>query len=249
MTNRSIEVEATLRLALEALESAEPKYTKQRADQKTLGGSLDYWKLAQHQRLKAITAIKAALEAHKALAVDKECLTTEAQQSVTCVSNEQVEPVAWLRQDELDDLRTCNYRHLGADSPSIWAPNAPDAPSPDMKLVAVYTTPRQPKEPEQRSVSEHLEPVAEVRAASNACGQYSVEVRWFGRLPEIGDKLYTSPPYVATERRRKPLTDKQIKHIYICTTGWSISDGDPMLVDVARAIEAAHGIRSSDFKE
>lgn len=50
-----------LEMALEALESAEPKYTKQRADQKTLGGSLDYWKLSQDQRLKAITAIKEAL--------------------------------------------------------------------------------------------------------------------------------------------------------------------------------------------
>jgi hypothetical protein len=50
-----------LRLALEALESAIPKYTSQRKDQKTLGGSLDYWKLSQHQRMKAITAIKAAL--------------------------------------------------------------------------------------------------------------------------------------------------------------------------------------------
>ena len=34
------------------------------------------------------------------------------------------------------------------------------------------------------------------------------------------------------------LTDEQIKHIYISTTGWSISDSDPMLVDFARAIEA-----------
>jgi hypothetical protein len=50
-----------LELALEALESAEPKYTKQRADQKKLGGSLNYWKLSQDQRLKAITAIKEAL--------------------------------------------------------------------------------------------------------------------------------------------------------------------------------------------
>ena len=50
-----------LEMALEALESAEPKYTKQRADKKTLGGSLDYWKLSQDQRLKAITAIKEAL--------------------------------------------------------------------------------------------------------------------------------------------------------------------------------------------
>jgi len=52
-----------LKLALEALESATPKYTRQRKDQKTLGGALNYWKLEQHHRLRAITAIKQALKA------------------------------------------------------------------------------------------------------------------------------------------------------------------------------------------
>jgi hypothetical protein len=51
------------------------------------------------------------------------------------------EPVAWLKRHELADLRTCNHRRLGADSPNIWAPNAPDAPPPELDLVAVYTTP------------------------------------------------------------------------------------------------------------
>lgn len=53
----------------------------------------------------------------------------------------QQEPVAWLRKSDLVELRACNYMRLGADSPSIWAPNAPDEPSPDMELVAVYTSP------------------------------------------------------------------------------------------------------------
>lgn len=52
-----------LDLALEALEGATPKYTRQRKDQKTLGGALDYWKLEQHYRLRAITAIKQARSA------------------------------------------------------------------------------------------------------------------------------------------------------------------------------------------
>jgi hypothetical protein len=51
------------------------------------------------------------------------------------------EPVAWLKRHELADLLTCNHRRLGADSPHIWAPNAPDAPPPELDLVAVYTTP------------------------------------------------------------------------------------------------------------
>ncbi len=50
-----------MKQALEALESATPKYTRQRADQKTLGGALDYWKLEQHQRLKAITSLRQAI--------------------------------------------------------------------------------------------------------------------------------------------------------------------------------------------
>lgn len=51
------------------------------------------------------------------------------------------EPVAWLRRQELADLQTCNYRHLGADSPRIWAPHQPDAPAPELDLVAVYADP------------------------------------------------------------------------------------------------------------
>jgi hypothetical protein len=47
-------------------------------------------------------------------------------------------PVAWLKRHELADLQTCNHRRLGADSPRIWAPNAPDAPPPELDLVAVY---------------------------------------------------------------------------------------------------------------
>ena len=50
-----------LKLALKALESAKPKYTRKRKDQTSLGGALDYWMLEQHQRLGAITAIKEAL--------------------------------------------------------------------------------------------------------------------------------------------------------------------------------------------
>jgi Zn finger protein HypA/HybF involved in hydrogenase expression len=50
-----------MKQALEALESATPKYTCRRKDQKTLGGALDYWKLEQHQRLKAITTLRTAI--------------------------------------------------------------------------------------------------------------------------------------------------------------------------------------------
>jgi hypothetical protein len=57
------------------------------------------------------------------------------------LAQQEQEPVAWLRRDELADLQTCNYRRLGADSPRIWAPHQSDSPDPALDLVAVYTTP------------------------------------------------------------------------------------------------------------
>ena len=61
MKENKMTKDEALKLALEALESAKPKYTRQRKDQMSLGGALDYWMLEQHQRLGAITAIKEAL--------------------------------------------------------------------------------------------------------------------------------------------------------------------------------------------
>jgi len=67
-----------MKQALEALESATPKYTRQRKDQKTLGGALEYWRLEQHQRMKAITALSAAIaEAEKQEPVIECDCTTE----------------------------------------------------------------------------------------------------------------------------------------------------------------------------
>jgi hypothetical protein len=63
MVGEHMTKDEALDLALEALEGATPKYTRQRKDQKTLGGALDYWKLEQHHRLRAITAIKQARSA------------------------------------------------------------------------------------------------------------------------------------------------------------------------------------------
>lgn len=50
-----------MKLALDVFKSATPKYTRQRKDQKTLGGALDYWRLEQYQRMKAIKALEEAL--------------------------------------------------------------------------------------------------------------------------------------------------------------------------------------------
>ena len=50
-----------------------------------------------------------------------------------------------------------------------------------------------------------------------------------------GDKVYTTPP------QRKPLTDEQIAH----ATAPVFMGGKPSLTGIARAIEAAHGIKEN----
>ena len=56
--------------------------------------------------------------------------------------------------------------------------------------------------------------------------------------------LYTSPPYVPTERQRQPLTDKQLN---IIGSRWHLNllgkEEKDELFAFARAIEAAHGIK------
>jgi hypothetical protein len=106
---------------------------------------LDEWTQARQAQLKGIDAITAI----------KQSRSAQVQ-----------EPVAWLKRHELADLQTCNYRRLGADSPRIWAPNAPDAPPPELDLVAVYTTP----------------PAA--------------QRQWVGLTDEQIDKLFGDGPYV-----------------------------------------------------
>lgn len=68
-----------------------------------------------------------------------------AEKKLAALAESVQEPVAWVRQSELDDLLTCNHRRLGADSPRIWAPFDISSPSPDMGLVAVYAAPPQRK--------------------------------------------------------------------------------------------------------
>ena len=107
-----------MKLALEALESATPKYTRQRADQKTLGGALDYWKLEQHQRLKAITSLRQAIDAAsqhteaekqegqsnfcaQCEALSRELKAIKQEQSTECVG----EPVAYIHRNEYNEYR------------------------------------------------------------------------------------------------------------------------------------------------
>jgi hypothetical protein len=65
----------------------------------------------------------------------------EAKLAALELEQQEQEPVAWLRREELADLQGCNYRQLGADSPRIWAPREADTPTPEQDLVPVYTAP------------------------------------------------------------------------------------------------------------
>jgi len=72
------------------------------------------------------------------------------------------------------------------------------------------------------------EPVATVTSES---GNPNVSMSWWHEpaLP-VGTKLYTSPP-----AQRKPLTDEEIMNL--CASEWASHP-----IEVARIIEAAHGI-------
>ena len=120
---------STLReAAQQALEALEIGYDSARAEAAQYHAAMAGYRPERHAAMdadvakiaKAITALKAALAQER---------------------EQEQEPVAWLRRQELADLKTCNYRHLGADSPRIWAPHQPDAPDPESDLVAVYAAP------------------------------------------------------------------------------------------------------------
>jgi len=132
-----------------------------------------------------------------------------------------------------------------------------------MKLVAVYTIPRQPKEPEQRSVSEHLEPVAWMVTSEMQDGTKNT-YPLTGRFKDVKDvcdfgnpvPLYTTPPQPENEVRgnlsRNPQFKEFIKwvedqghdaaHTYNPNTGkWICLNS--MTADLWKAWEAAHGIK------
>lgn len=56
------DLRAAAQMALDALESATPKYTRERKNGMVMGGALDYWRLEQHIRMPTIEALRAALE-------------------------------------------------------------------------------------------------------------------------------------------------------------------------------------------
>lgn len=223
-----------LELALEALESAEPKYTKQRADQKTLGGSLNYWKLSQDQRLKAITAIKEAL------------------------AQPEQEPVAWKLMPKkpteemlkaMDECSTEGYDerlyagHAASVYMAAWD-EAPTPPQPEryitdaMKvrqavaqalLDDVYAEELEQPEAKQSGTISITTPAPIAYLCENATGHKYF--RW--KKPSSVYKpipLYTTPP------QRKPLTDEQIEQLEQDTCAMEFPE-------TARAIEAAHGIK------
>ena len=64
------------------------------------------------------------------------------------------------------------------------------------------------------------------------------------RADGMWQPLYTSRPYVPTERQRPPLTDEQIEALLV---NWP-EDGIAFF-EFARAIEASHGITASEAED
>jgi len=90
------------------------------------------------------------------------------------------------------------------------------------------------------------EPVAVVSSVAES-GDKGVRVRWIGGFPQIGDRLYTSPPKREQEPvecmcgicklgKREPLTEEQLDDLLL--VNMPIKDHRHF----ARTIEAAHGI-------
>ena len=84
--------------------------------------------------------------------------------------------------------------------------------------------------------AEQAHPAAVVSAVTKP-GADGVRVRWMGGFPQIGDRLYTSPP------PRKALTDEEIKELYGDDDNFRMTK--KCVVAFARAIEAAHGIKEN----
>ena len=123
---------------------------------------------------------------------------------------------------------------------ALSSPNGEAQPEPtnlerhERNVQQLFGTP-QPKEPEQRS-NEHLEPVAwmdiDEKGAASGLRYWSEPDNRY----EVA--LYTTPP------QRKPLTDEQIMSAW--DEAMHNSKDAPLLqrmVNVVRAIEAAHGIK------
>jgi hypothetical protein len=86
------------------------------------------------------------------------------------------------------------------------------------------------------------EPVGEIGWAANIPNTIR-EVNWTELCPPVGTKLYTTPP------QRKPLTDEQILDLNFDGEFCLITDDDEVILDFARAIEAAHGITASEAED
>lgn len=93
------------------------------------------------------------------------------------------EPVAWVKEDELNDLSSCNGRSIWAESPSIWFDEVPE------HLVPVYKHSYPLLASEQ---AQAVEPVATVQCVRG------VTIGYLDVMQPVGTKLYTHPAPATT---------------------------------------------------
>ena len=133
------------------------------------------------------------------------------------------EPVAWL-YEFWDD-------HFDAATGGVWRKNVTFLPldlSNRRNVQPLYTTPPQPKEPEQ-------EPVAVVTGVYG--GRFIVEPTNSAMVLPVNMALYTHP------QPCKPLTRGQIREIEVDVSLNPSFDYITPAEQLCRAIEAAHGIK------
>jgi hypothetical protein len=222
----------SMKQALEALESATPKYTRQRADQKTLGGALDYWKLEQHQRLKAIKFLRQAIaDAEEQepvgiqlpiLALDGVALSSSVVEQIMewgkkCANHQQTkeekqEPVAWMYDwtshdgEFIQDWTTSDAETLRYTEPTIISNVRPLYLHPDKT---------------QRCYCGDIYRLGVVHRENSFCDEHP-------------------------QPKREPLTDDEIwKNDDIMAANSGYGANFETLREVIRAVEAAHGIKEN----
>ena len=133
-----------------------------------------------------------------------------------------VDPLGYKKAQKALDKMAENARELGLDY------------EPPCKTGSQCTSKcQQCEQPAQQ------EPVAWICEGSSSDEKHAIDY-WPGDIEDIpiGTKLYTSPP-----AQRKPLTDEQIEDIWAdCPADW---DDKINVLTLARAIEAAHGIKEN----
>lgn len=209
----ALSAEDTLKLALEALENTTPTGFNMESDKRFY---------------EAITAIKAAPEAHKALST--KCV---AQPAVPQVHKQ--EPVAWYDTEEYGNIRWASEWSLDEGTPLYTTP--------------YVATPRPQRKPLPIEPDHETNDGGWAVSSGGYCNIFLCEDDADDWIIEKGGDPHDPKTYTKRElvEKRKPLTDEQRKGIMAM---WSREHRNYTVADIIDAVEAAHGIYApAELKE